>query len=70
MTPEWIHPGLVLILGAWVLPFLRGQVKRVAMVALPAVALVLCLTMTQYPGFHLQETGFFACWVAKMSVIC
>lgn len=50
MTLGWVHPGLVLILGAWVLPFLRGRSKRVAMLALPAAALVDCLLMT--PGTH------------------
>ena len=50
MTPEWVHPGLLLILGAWVLPFLNGRVKRAAMLALPAAALVNCLLMT--PGTY------------------
>ena len=44
MTPEWVHPGLLLVLGAWVLPFLRGRLKRVAMVLLPAAALGICVT--------------------------
>ena len=50
MTIEWIHPGLILILGAWVLPLLGGRIKRVAMVVLPAAAVVDCLLMT--PGTH------------------
>ncbi len=48
MTLEWVHPGLLLIGGAWVLPLLRGRVKRVAMIILPAAALVDCMLMT--PG--------------------
>ena len=40
MTPEWVHPGLVLILGAWLIPLLKGKVKRVAMLAVPAAALL------------------------------
>ena len=47
---EWIHPGLILILGAFVLPLLGGRIKRVAMVVLPAAAVVDCLLMT--PGTH------------------
>ncbi len=35
MTLEWIHPGLVLILGGCLLPLLKGPLKRVAMVCLP-----------------------------------
>ena len=45
MTPEWIHPGLVLILGAWVIPLLRGRAKRAAMLALPIAAMALCFSM-------------------------
>ena len=43
MTGEWAHPGLLLILGAWLLPFLKGSAKRIAMVTLPAAALMDCL---------------------------
>ncbi len=50
MTIGWVHPGLVLILGAWVLPFLKGRVKRAAMLVVPAAALVACLLMTR--GTH------------------
>ena len=50
MTLEWVHPGLVLILGAWVLPFLEGSTKRLVMVLLPASALVLCLRLA--PGTY------------------
>jgi multicomponent Na+:H+ antiporter subunit D len=50
MTPEWVHPGLVLIVGAWLVPFLKGTAKRLALVLLPAAALVLCFLMA--PGTH------------------
>ena len=50
MTPEWVHPGLVLIVGAWFVPFLKGTAKRLALVLLPAAALVLCFLMA--PGTH------------------
>ena len=50
MTLEWVHPGLLLILGAWVLPFLKGRTKRAAMVLLPASALVDCLLLE--PGTY------------------
>ncbi len=50
MTVEWVHPGLLLIVGAWVLPFLKGKVKRAAMLILPAAALIDCLLMT--PGTY------------------
>jgi multicomponent Na+:H+ antiporter subunit D len=50
MTLEWVHPGLLLILGAWTLPFLKGRAKRLAMLLLPAVAVTVCLRMT--PGIY------------------
>jgi multicomponent Na+:H+ antiporter subunit D len=50
MTPEWVHPGLILIAGAWLLPLLRKRTRRLVMVLLPAVALVDCMLMQ--PGTH------------------
>ncbi len=50
MTVEWVHPGLVLIVGAWLLPFLKGQTKRLFMVLLPALALVDCALLQ--PGTY------------------
>ena len=50
MTIEWVHPGLLLILGAWLLPVLKGGVKHAAMLLLPAAALADCLLMK--PGTY------------------
>jgi multicomponent Na+:H+ antiporter subunit D len=50
MTPEWVHPGLVLIAGAWLLPLLGRRPARIVMVLLPALALVDCILMQ--PGTH------------------
>jgi multicomponent Na+:H+ antiporter subunit D len=50
MTPEWIHPGLLLIFGAWVLPLLKGRTGRLVMVLLPASALAACILME--PGTY------------------
>src|SRR6202035_887610 len=46
----WVHPGLLLILGAWLVPFLKGRLKRLAMLILPATALIDCLLMK--PGTY------------------
>ncbi len=44
MVLDFLHfPGLVLIAGAWLLPLLKGPVKRVAMLLLPAVAVAVCV---------------------------
>lgn len=50
MTLEWVHPGLVLIAGAWLLPLLGRMPRRVVMVLLPALALIDCLLMM--PGAY------------------
>jgi multicomponent Na+:H+ antiporter subunit D len=53
MTVEWVHPGLLLIIGAWLVPLFRrfgGRARHVAMIALPAAALVDCILMQ--PGTH------------------
>src|ERR1700736_3261971 len=50
MTPEWVHPGLLLIVCAWLLPLLKGWVQRAAMIVLPAAALLDCLLMK--PGSY------------------
>jgi multicomponent Na+:H+ antiporter subunit D len=50
MTVEWVHPGLLLILGAWLVPIVKGRVKRAAMLILPAAALMDCLLMK--PGTY------------------
>ncbi len=50
MNLEWVHPGLLLILGAWVLPLLKGRVKRTAMLVLPGAAMVVCWLMQ--PGTY------------------
>jgi multicomponent Na+:H+ antiporter subunit D len=50
MTVEWVHPGLLLIAGAWILPLIGGRTKRAVMVVLPALALIDCVLMT--PGTY------------------
>ena len=50
MSPEWVHPGLVLIAGAWLIPLLKGAAKRVVMILVPAVALIDCLLLQ--PGTY------------------
>ncbi len=54
MIVDFLHfPGLVLIAGAWLLPLLKGRVKRVAMLLLPATALAVCV----YLGMTLKATA-------------
>jgi multicomponent Na+:H+ antiporter subunit D len=50
MNVEWVHPGLLLIIGAWLVPLLKGRARQAAMIALPAAALVDCMLIQ--PGTH------------------
>jgi multicomponent Na+:H+ antiporter subunit D len=50
LNVEWVHPGLILILGAWIVPLLRGSAKRVFLVLLPAASLLDCFLLE--PGTH------------------
>src|SRR5882672_8411606 len=50
MTPEWVHPGLVLIAGAWIVPLVNGRTKRAVMIVVPVIALIDCLLLA--PGTH------------------
>jgi multicomponent Na+:H+ antiporter subunit D len=50
MAPEWVHPGLLLIVGAWLLPFVKGRTRRAVMILLPAAALVDCFLIE--PGTY------------------
>src|SRR5438128_7964440 len=50
MTVQCVQPELLLSLGAWLLPSLKGRVKRAAMLILPAAALIDCLLMK--PGTY------------------
>ena len=50
MIVEWVHPGLLLIAGACLLPLWKGRGKHAAMLILPAAALVDCLLMK--PGSY------------------
>ncbi len=54
MTDYVLHPGLVLILGALVLPFLRGGLRTVAVLALPLVALALVWQVPDGPAWQVH----------------
>jgi len=47
---DWIHPSLFLIAGVLLLPFLHGKIKKIYLIALPALAIADILQMT--PGVH------------------
>jgi multicomponent Na+:H+ antiporter subunit D len=54
MTEVLIHPGLVLIVGALLLPLLRGTLRSVAVVALPLLVLALVWQVPDGPAGQLR----------------
>lgn len=54
MTEALIHPGLVLIAGALLLPLLRGALRSAAIVALPLLALALVWQVPDGPAWQLR----------------
>ncbi|MBI5809891.1 MAG: Na+/H+ antiporter subunit D, partial [Deltaproteobacteria bacterium] len=47
---EWVHPGLILIFGAVLVPFLKGRTKQIYLLLLPAAAFIAVVSMSQ--GTH------------------
>ncbi len=47
---DWLHPGILLILGALLIPLIKGKAKQIYLVALPTVALIDCIFMS--PGTY------------------
>lgn len=54
MTEVLLHPGLVLIVGALLLPLLRGALRSVAVVALPLLVLALVWQVPDGPSWQLR----------------
>ena len=46
----WLHPAVILLVGAVLLPLLRGRVRSVALVAIPVLAFLRVLYLD--PGTH------------------
>jgi multicomponent Na+:H+ antiporter subunit D len=47
---DWVHPSLLFILGACVIPFLRGKLQQIWLVLIPLLAILSVFSMTQ--GTH------------------
>ncbi|NQE53221.1 F(420)H(2) dehydrogenase subunit L [ANME-1 cluster archaeon GoMg3.2] len=44
---EWFHPGFVYLFGAFLVPLLKGKVKQVYVLLLPAIAFVILLLISK-----------------------
>ena len=47
MTVSWVPPAFIFLLGAFVIPFLRGRALKAAMLLVPAVAFTNLLGMPE-----------------------
>ncbi|MEN2994065.1 MAG: Na(+)/H(+) antiporter subunit D [Thermodesulfovibrio sp.] len=47
---DLIHPGLLLILGSFLIPFLKGKLKQFYLVLIPTFALLICVNLN--PGLY------------------
>lgn len=45
MIGDWIHPGLLLILGSFLIPFFKGKLKQFYLVLIPTFALLICVNL-------------------------
>jgi multicomponent Na+:H+ antiporter subunit D len=56
MSASFIHPALLLILGALILPFVRGPLRRPYLFMVPVLALGAVLLNLGHPGLHANFT--------------
>jgi multicomponent Na+:H+ antiporter subunit D len=52
MTSSFIHPALILIAGALILPFFRGPFRKPYLVLVPLLTFCDVLYLSQYPGTY------------------
>lgn len=50
MTEWWLHPSILFIAGAFLIPFLKGKVQKTYLILVPAAAFVLVATVS--PGTY------------------
>ena len=50
MSDIWFHPSLILLLGAVLVPLLRGRARSVLLLAVPTLAFI--LVMSSQPGVY------------------
>jgi multicomponent Na+:H+ antiporter subunit D len=55
---EWLHPAVILIPGAFLIPFLRGWLRKAYIVALPTAALMAVAYMTAGNHWTVHFIGY------------
>ncbi|MBI5237237.1 MAG: Na(+)/H(+) antiporter subunit D [Deltaproteobacteria bacterium] len=54
---EWFHPSFIFIMGAFLVPFLKGGIRRVYLLLLPSLAFLLVLSMPEGDYFAYRFLG-------------
>ena len=52
MSPGFVHPSLILIFGALLLPLLKGPFRKPYLLCVPGLALVAVIANSFIPGTH------------------
>lgn len=68
---SWIHPGLIFIFGALLIPLLSGRLRQFYLLVLPALAFWDVLTMTPgvYGSFNYLGFDIVVGRVDKLSLV-
>lgn len=68
---DWIHPGLILIFGAILIPFLKGRARQVYLVLVPGLAILAVMSMSHgaYWTFVLLGRDVILGKVDKLSIV-
>lgn len=68
---DWIHPGLILIFGAILIPFLKGRARQVYLVLVPGLAILAVMSMSHgtYWTFVLFGRDVILGKVDKLSIV-
>lgn len=71
MTNQWLHPALFFIVGALLIPLLKGKVKQVFLLLIPAVAFLDVIFMHQgiYGTIHFLGLELTLGKVDKLSLV-
>ncbi|MBI3752718.1 MAG: Na(+)/H(+) antiporter subunit D [Deltaproteobacteria bacterium] len=68
---DWIHPGIIFILGAILVPFLKGRTRQAYLVLVPALAILAVASMSHgtYGTFTIIGRELILGKVDKLSVV-
>ncbi|MEW6080012.1 MAG: Na(+)/H(+) antiporter subunit D [Thermodesulfobacteriota bacterium] len=68
---DWVHPSILFILGACVIPFLRGKLQQIWLLTIPVLAVLSVYSMTQgsFWGVNFLDNQLLFGKVDKLSTV-